>query len=237
MLLVKRWSGSGCARRKIISGRRMPMREMWMIRGSHDFLNIMKDFFIMLAGLFRLKPVDTAEASEIGVMGVMGPMAAPEALPGIDARSLRNIRTLDVKFQKQVMLFLLEAKKIAAMTGCDYVIIGGTRTWAEQNALYAQSRTKPGPRVTNAKGGESNHNYGIAFDGGVFRGGAYLDDVNPRVASSVHKACSEAAKKHGLAWGGYWRKPDEPHYQLASVPASPTAAMRLAYQTKGSVIA
>ena len=194
----------------------------------------MKEFFIMLLGVLRLRPVDTAAAVE--PMMAMAAMSLPEALPGIDARSLRNIRTLDVKFQEQVMLFLLEAKKIAAMGGCDYVVISGTRTWAEQNALYAQGRTKPGRTVTNAKGGQSNHNFGIAFDCGVFRGGAYLDDMNPRTASSVHRACSEAARKHGLAWGGNWKFVDEPHYQLASVPASPTEAMRAAYKTKGSVV-
>ena len=197
----------------------------------------MKDFFIMLLGVLRLRPVDTAEAVEIGPIGLMGPMAAPEVLPGIDARSLRNIRTLDVKFQEQVMKFLLEAKKIAAMTGCDYVVISGTRTWAQQDALYAQGRTKPGRVVTKARAGQSNHNFGIAFDCGVFRGGAYLDDQNPRVASSVHRACSEAARKHGLAWGGNWKFKDEPHYQLASVPATPTEQMRVTYKAKGSVVA
>jgi peptidoglycan L-alanyl-D-glutamate endopeptidase CwlK len=43
-------------------------------------------------------------------------------------------------------------------------ITQGLRTFAEQDALYAQSRTKPGPKVTNAKGGQSYHNYGLAID-------------------------------------------------------------------------
>lgn len=38
------------------------------------------------------------------------------------------------------------------------------RTFAEQDALYAQGRTKPGAKVTNAKGGQSSHNYGLAID-------------------------------------------------------------------------
>jgi peptidoglycan L-alanyl-D-glutamate endopeptidase CwlK len=38
------------------------------------------------------------------------------------------------------------------------------RTIAEQNELYAQGRTKAGKIVTNAKGGQSYHNYGLAFD-------------------------------------------------------------------------
>ena len=38
------------------------------------------------------------------------------------------------------------------------------RTIKEQNDLYAQGRTKPGKIVTNAKGGQSYHNYGLAID-------------------------------------------------------------------------
>lgn len=38
------------------------------------------------------------------------------------------------------------------------------RTFAEQDALYAQGRTKPGSIVTYAKGGQSYHNFGLAVD-------------------------------------------------------------------------
>lgn len=38
------------------------------------------------------------------------------------------------------------------------------RTWAEQAAEYAKSRTAPGPKVTDAGPGESYHNYGLAVD-------------------------------------------------------------------------
>jgi len=43
-------------------------------------------------------------------------------------------------------------------------IVQGMRTIAEQDALYAQGRTKPGAVVTNARGGRSIHNYGLAID-------------------------------------------------------------------------
>jgi peptidoglycan L-alanyl-D-glutamate endopeptidase CwlK len=43
-------------------------------------------------------------------------------------------------------------------------VIFGVRTVAEQDALYAQGRTKPGKIVTNAKGGQSAHNFGLAVD-------------------------------------------------------------------------
>ncbi|WP_318566507.1 M15 family metallopeptidase [Peribacillus simplex] len=43
-------------------------------------------------------------------------------------------------------------------------ITHGFRLFAEQNALLAQGRTKPGNKVTNARGGQSMHNYGLAID-------------------------------------------------------------------------
>ena len=52
--------------------------------------------------------------------------------------------------------------------GVTVKIICGTRTIKEQNELYAIGRTKAGKKVTNAKGGSSFHNYGIAFDIGIF---------------------------------------------------------------------
>lgn len=45
------------------------------------------------------------------------------------------------------------------------VLVQGTRTFPEQEALYAQGRTnKKLPKVTNAKAGQSYHNYGLAVD-------------------------------------------------------------------------
>lgn len=39
--------------------------------------------------------------------------------------------------------------------------------------LYRQGRTNPGPKVTPA--GYSNHNFGVAFDVGIFMGDKYLE--------------------------------------------------------------
>lgn len=43
-------------------------------------------------------------------------------------------------------------------------VVQGLRTIDEQNNLYAIGRTIPGNKVTNAKGGKSYHNYGLAID-------------------------------------------------------------------------
>ena len=86
------------------------------------------------------------------------------------------------------------------------------RTVAEQDALYAQGRTKPGNIVTNAKGStySSQHQWGIAFD--FFRNdgtGAYNE------SGRFFEKVGEIGKTIGLGWGGDWKSPvDRPHFYL-----------------------
>lgn len=190
------------------------------------------NLFQFIKDLMRSKTrIDTVESRRAGLLSQPVPGARVE----IDNRSASHINHLDPHFQDNARQFLGAAKVVAAEFGCDYIIISGTRTWAEQDALYAQGRFKAGKVVTKAKAGHSNHNFGVAFDCGVFKSGKYLDDLDPHLASRVHRACAALAEKHGLAWGGKWTFADEPHYQLASVPASPTEAMRVAYRKNGSI--
>ena len=94
------------------------------------------------------------------------------AISKVDERSEKNIATLlsDVQPIARVLV------QKAAANGITIKIISGLRTYAEQDALYAKGRTAPGPKVTNARGGFSNHNFGIAFDIGVFSGSSYLPE-------------------------------------------------------------
>ena len=48
--------------------------------------------------------------------------------------------------------------------GKDYFAISGYRSVENQQRLYEQGRTTPGARVTNARGGSSAHNFGLAVD-------------------------------------------------------------------------
>ena len=122
-----------------------------------------------------------------------------------DERSERTIGTLLPQVQPLARA-LIES---AAAIGIAIKIISGTRTFAEQDALYEQGRTKSGRIVTNARGGYSNHNFGIAFDIGVFEGGRYLDE------SPAYKAVGALGMKLGLEWGGNWKTiQDEPHFQF-----------------------
>jgi hypothetical protein len=93
-------------------------------------------------------------------------------------------------------------------------IVQGLRTFAEQDALYAQGRTQPGPIVTQARGGESNHNYGLAADLCPFVNGK----PNWNAPLSVWATIGAVAAEHGLEWGGAWKKfLDKPHVQLPSI--------------------
>lgn len=125
-----------------------------------------------------------------------------------DDRSEIQIATLHPEAQKRARSFLGVAKTIASKVGCDVKIISATRSYMEQDAIYARGRTTPGKIVTNAAAGHSNHNFGIAFDIGVFRGKEYCDE------HPLYNELGTLGKSLGLEWGGDWKFCDEPHYQL-----------------------
>lgn len=123
----------------------------------------------------------------------------------IDTRSEKVISTLAPTVQKLARALVQKS----AENGIRIKIISGLRTYEEQDALYAQGRTAPGNIVTKAKGGYSNHNFGIAFDVGVFEGSNYLTD------SPKYKAVGVLGTELGLEWGGNWKTiTDQPHFQL-----------------------
>jgi peptidoglycan L-alanyl-D-glutamate endopeptidase CwlK len=129
-----------------------------------------------------------------------------------DTRSEGNIRTQLPQTQRAARGFLERAKQL---TGFDVRIISGTRTYAEQDVLYRKGRFgNPPPKVTNAQGGESNHNFGIAWDVGIFKDGHYLTGDTPSEANT-YKKLAELALGSELEWGGNWTTfKDMPHYQL-----------------------
>jgi peptidoglycan L-alanyl-D-glutamate endopeptidase CwlK len=127
----------------------------------------------------------------------------------IDPRSAKVIATLLLKVQPTFANLLIELKKHYQEKGLEVKYISGTRTYAEQDAIYAQGRTKPGPIRTKARGGESNHNFGIAVDVGLFLpDGRYLED------SPFYRDIGKiVATFPTLEWGGDWKFVDEPHIQ------------------------
>ncbi len=171
------------------------------------------------------------------VDGIVGPRtqaayerwgAALPGLGGLDARSSGNIRTLLPEVQVVVRDWLLEqAMPAAKELGYVVKVICGTRSWKEQEELYAKGRTAPGPRVTNAKAGSSWHNYGVAFDIGLFTAsGGYVTD-----GKVYEKFGKLAGLPAGCEWGGSWKSfTDFPHYQWVQVYGS---LARLKVYSKG----
>jgi peptidoglycan LD-endopeptidase CwlK len=104
--------------------------------------------------------------------------------------------------------------------GVPIVITQGLRTIAEQNALYAQGRSKPGPIVTNAEGGTSYHNYGLAFDFALLlpNGTSLSWDINrdgDKDKTADWQEVVQEAKRLGLEWGGDWTSfKDYSHLQM-----------------------
>ncbi|WP_246553575.1 M15 family metallopeptidase [Paenibacillus tritici] len=104
--------------------------------------------------------------------------------------------------------------------GVPILITQGLRTIAEQDALYAQGRTKPGQIVTNARGGHSYHNYGLAVDFALLlpNGRDVSWDMNrdgDKDGETDWAEVIQEAKALGFESGGDWTSfKDYPHLQM-----------------------
>jgi peptidoglycan L-alanyl-D-glutamate endopeptidase CwlK len=84
------------------------------------------------------------------------------------------------------------------------------RTAQRQNELYSQGRTKPGQIVTNARAGESFHQWKVAFDVVFIKEGF-------NAPNSLWELLGEVGEGIGLEWGGRWTSfPDRPHLQYTA---------------------
>lgn len=97
------------------------------------------------------------------------------------------------------------------LVGCDVLVTCTYRDEEAQDALYAEGRTAPGRIVTNAKAGESYHNWQLAVDIVPLRNGKPVWDANDPVWAKV----AEIFKQQGFEWGGDWVHFRElPHFQM-----------------------
>lgn len=126
----------------------------------------------------------------------------------MDQRSLNNLNTLHPKFRPIAIAAWTEAQ--AAMpANTQIIVVQGLRSMAESDKLYAQGRTAPGPIVTNAPGGSSYHNYGLAFDFAMVTNGKDDNVVGPNWMKVVH-----IMQSHGMTWGGTFATIiDNPHFE------------------------
>jgi peptidoglycan L-alanyl-D-glutamate endopeptidase CwlK len=121
-------------------------------------------------------------------------------------------------------------------------VIQGLRTYEEQDALYAKGRTAPGPIVTNARGGRSYHNYGLAVDlvPAITPDGVWTPDWKNRDAQHCltphYKRMIEVGTSLGLISGSRWVKLcDDPHFQFTGeLPErAPSRQAEIVLRTKG----
>lgn len=132
-----------------------------------------------------------------------------------DEKTLERIKLLHPKLRQEVSSIYDEI--VAALSGKAICRFSYTlRTFGEQDALYAQGRTKSGAKVTNAKGGQSYHNYGLAIDIVLLIGSAASWDTKSDFDGDGKSDWQEVVaifKRHGWEWGGDWKFTDMPHFQ------------------------
>lgn len=110
-------------------------------------------------------------------------------------KNSRDIKDLLPIVAAKCEAFIAECKK----QGIDVLITSTLRDNESQNALYAQGRTAAGKIVTNAKAGQSFHNYACAFDFvPLVNGKAQWNDFK------LFERCGVIAESVGLEWAGRW---------------------------------
>ncbi|WP_067726372.1 M15 family metallopeptidase [Oceanobacillus damuensis] len=118
-----------------------------------------------------------------------------------------------VEENKNILVEMAEERNI------DIVITDETRSIERQDQLYEQGRSRNGNIVTNARGGESYHNYGLAIDYALKNdAGEIIWDIhydgNGNGESDWFEV-AEIAKDLGFEWGGDWGSfKDYPHLQM-----------------------
>lgn len=105
--------------------------------------------------------------------------------------------------------FLEECKA----AGIQIIVTSTLRDNECQEQLYCQGRTTPGAIVTNAKAGESMHNYGVAFDIVPLRNGKCVWGTKGEDLD-LWKKVGAIGVQCGLEWAGNWNSFKEfPHFQ------------------------
>lgn len=117
------------------------------------------------------------------------------------------------KLEPKTRELWLQLDALAEAEGIILDICQGFRSFAAQDALYAIGRTLPGRKVTSARGGQSWHNFGRAFDVCIR---SFPGDKTPKdVWDGPWLRVGELGESLGLKWGGRWPWPkkDQPHFE------------------------
>jgi peptidoglycan LD-endopeptidase CwlK len=119
----------------------------------------------------------------------------------------RNINDLHPTLKRGAIELLKRLENL----GLKPLITATFRDVEYQNSLYAKGRTASGSIVTNARGGESIHNYRLAFDLCKNVKGQEFSDL------SFFNTAGEIWQDMGGEWGGNWLTfQDKPHFEFTN---------------------
>tara|TARA_R110000822_G_scaffold32188_4_gene92663 strand:- start:1701 stop:2243 length:543 start_codon:yes stop_codon:yes gene_type:complete len=142
--------------------------------------------------------------------------------PKMDKVTLKRIELLHPKLRGEALEIYKEiCRRVNGKVLCRFSHT--LRTNKEQDALYAKGRTAAGSIVTNAKGGQSYHNFALAVDivmlldkdgNGTYESASWdtaLDFDSDEKADWLEAV--EVFKSYGWEHGGDWKFQDKPHFQ------------------------
>lgn len=168
-------------------------------------------FFNWIKNIFRFNPIIKDEPPKI----IIPPTVKPKPMAK-DEITIKRIKKSHPKIRTQLEKDYIECNNKVLGKYVRLRFAQVYRTIKEQDELYAQGRTKPGKKVTNAKGGQSIHNYGLAFDIVLL----YDKDKNGTFETASWELNSDwykvvdFFKKKGYSWGGDWKSfKDNPHFE------------------------
>ncbi|MBS1735141.1 MAG: M15 family metallopeptidase [Bacteroidetes bacterium] len=156
-----------------------------------------------IAYTFGLKGMTTSSVDSKG-NGVQT-WQSYESLSAGNGATDKKLGTLHNSVQDQMKSFILMSKN---RFGIDLRVTDGFRTVEQQDKLYAQGRTTTGKIVTKARGGYSNHNFGLAIDVVPFENGKL------NWGTKNYPVIGLIGESRGLEWGHRWKSIDDrPHFQ------------------------
>lgn len=152
-----------------------------------------------------------------------------------DTVSIARVEKLHPKIREEVKA-LIDKAEAGFPKNIAIRIVQGLRTFAEQNALYCQPWDKKDndgdgrideadEKVTNAKAGQSYHNYGLAIDFAILydkdNNGTYetlswdmIKDMDRDGVADWMEVVKVFEAAPGWAWGGRWKSlKDNPHFE------------------------
>lgn len=149
----------------------------------------------------------------------------------MDKLTLERIGTLHPKIRQTVLDAYIYINNKLLGKGIRLRFSHTTRSNEEQNELFSQGRTKLFDkngkrlgRVTKAKGGESIHNYHLAWDivliidkngDGVFEEASYSTILDfDKDGKADWMEAVNYFKSIGATWGGNWKFVDKPHFEI-----------------------